>query len=435
MREALERPDHRSDRVSLAAADIGQMDSDSTSGNARMMAVAAGGTMDAQSVLSAQILMALDDARTAKTLLQHPAMSRPANKAALRRFEKAFNDREREFERLHSYVSDSASHAECWGQLRSIRTDFHDTLRESLAFLGALLVRQSEMDERYTAVVDTLLWELASVAPPGVDWPSVTIAVGDAFSPLAGTVRTRYPDFTIWALPVVGHEVGHLLVQELRSLSANARSQDFPLVDLAARQAKDNANPALHDLMIRELLADLIGVWSLGPAFACSSILLRFTPRDADKIIARHPPEVERVYVVLRGLRRVDPEYADLVSMLEAIWADLLTPLNLAPLANPEAAILDACVEDAMAILDEHLSGARYAGRTYARSLVQPLATGQLAPAEIAAKYNIRDIANAAWIARLRSWGDVAIARHVDDLAMAACREVAALPGKGAMSQ
>jgi hypothetical protein len=388
--------------------------------------------MDAQSVLRAQIMVALDDLQTAEAVLKNQAVRQLLRHAALERLEDAFRNQRSDLKSIERDLATGAPARECWGRLRSARTDTQESLRDSLALLGGLLVRQSRLDDEYSAVVSALVSELASVTPMGIAWPSVTIAVGDAFSPLAGTIQTRYPEFSIWALPIVGHEAGHVVVQEVKALTPSARSYEFPLVELAAEQAEAYGGGGLGDLIARELFADFFGVWALGPAYACSSILLRFSPGRADKVVARHPPELLRTHLILWALERVDPGYADVIALLSRLWRELLVPFGLEPLGGDDAARIEQHLEELMSKADQHLSKARYKGREDVQMLVGPLTSGVLSPSKVAAAYTIRDVMNAAWIARLREWSHPKTVALVERSAMTACRGFVEIHQSGA---
>lgn len=392
----------------------------------------AGGTVDAHSVMRAQIMVALDDLRAAEAVLKNQAVRQPLRDAALEHLEDAFRKHQNDLDAIDRDLAAAAPLQECWGRLRSTRTDIQESLRDSLALLGGLLVRQSRLDEDYSTVVSALLAELASVAPIGIAWPSVTIAVGDAFSPLAGTIRTRYPEFSIWALPIIGHEAGHVVVQEVKALAGNARSYEFPLVELAAEHAEMYGGGGLGDLIVRELFADFFGTWVLGAAYACSSILLRFSPWQADKVVARHPPERLRTHLILQTLQRVDPGYTDVITALSDLWREMLVPLELEPLGAEDAARIEQHLEELIPRVRQHFPKARYGRREHVQELVGPLTTGSLSPSKVAATYTIRDVMNAAWISRLRHWGHPNMVGLVGRSAMTVCHEIVKVRRSGA---
>jgi hypothetical protein len=375
-------------------------------------------------------MTALEDLRAAEAVLKNQAVRQPLRDAALEQLENAFRMQQNDLEAIKKDLA-TAQPKECWGRLRSVRTSTQESLRDSLAILGGLLVRQSGLDEDYGAVVSALLAELASVAPYGVAWPSVTIGVGDAFNPLVGTIRTRYPEFSIWALAIIGHEAGHVVVQEVKDLTPDARRYEFPLVEFAAEKAGTYGGGGLGDRIVREFFADFFGTWVLGAAYACSSILLRFSPWQANKVVARHPPERLRTHLILQTLRRVDPGYADVITPLSDLWRELLAPFRLKPLGGKDAVRIEQLVEELIPRMNQHFPKARYEGRKKVKKLVGPLTTGSLSPSKIAAAYTIRDVMNAAWIARLQQWDNPDMIARAARSAMTACHEIAKVPKLG----
>ena len=139
---------------------------------------------------------------------------------------------------------------------------------------------------------------------------------------------------------------------------------------------------------MRELFADFYGAWVLGAAYACSSILLRFSPSQADNVVAHHPPERLRTHLILQTLERVDPGYADVISALSDLWRELLVPFGLEPLGGGDAARIEQYLEEMIARVNQHLPKARYGGRKDVQKLVGPLTTGSLSPSKIAAFHN-----------------------------------------------
>ena len=330
---------------------------------------------------------------------------------------------------------------QCWGRLRSVRTQTEKTLRESLAFLAGLLVRRARLDVGFCAVVERLLGELAGVMPPQISWAKgVILDVGDSFTPMSSIIRTRFPEFTVWALPIVGHEVGHVVMQELRRLSPDARSHAYPLVELAAvhgeayvragkkppRGGASARAKALGDTFVRELFGDFFAVYALGVSYACSALLVRFEPWQADLPDSAHPPQVERAHLIVRTLREVHGGFGNVADILDETWNQLLSSCGV-PAADKETAVprLDGLAAAFLATAERHLSDARYLGRQTASSLVASLEPGQGQPAAPTGS-SIRDVLNAAWIARLRKWDAPKDVEAIESSAMKLCRRIAA---------
>jgi hypothetical protein len=385
--------------------------------------------MDARSVLLAHIRAAHDDVSTAQAVLENVAGA--GETSAHERLITALRDRARDLTSLERDLADGADLSACWGRLRSVRTSIRGSLRDSLAFLGAYFVQREQLDGGYGLVARGLLDELAARMPRGITWPTVTLAVGDAFSPLTGSVWTRFPEFTVWALPMLGHEAGHVAVQEVKALSDNATAYTFPLVTKAVEHGPAQSDDGSGERLARELFADFFGAWTLGLAYACSAMLTRFNPRNADQPIAHHPPERDRVHLILQAIRRLDPGYADVAGLLHTRWSQLLAPFGLQPPAPKTADRLDSLVEELIDQADQHFPKVRFTGREAAQELAGPLAKAASTGSRIAPKYDIREVTNAAWIARLRHFDDPDLVRKVGRTAMAECLAVVAPPVTG----
>ncbi|MCW2701731.1 MAG: hypothetical protein JWQ45_3266 [Blastococcus sp.] len=384
--------------------------------------------MDARSVLDARLLLARDDLRCAEEILTSPAVTGGGPTAALDSFADDLRLRALDLDAIARDVARNGDLRSGWGRLQGVRTDIEHSLRDSLAYLGALYVQQQRLDDDYGAVAGAVLGELAAAMPPQVSWPTVTLAVGDAFSPLTRTVWTRFPEFSVWALPMLGHEAGHVATQELRTLRQDARAFTFPLALLAGAARTGETTQGLGDRLNREFIADFFGVWSLGPAYACSAVLLRFSPGSADRIVAHHPPELERTHLILETLTCLDGGYADVVTALRRLWAELVTPFGLHAPEADETAPLDDLVADLARLAARLFPRAAFTSRTAVQELAGLLEQRARTPSEIAASYSLREIVNAAWIARLRHWDDETTVRRLEALAMAACRTAVAPP-------
>ena len=334
---------------------------------------------------------------------------------------------------------------ECWRRLRSVRIQTEKTLQESLALLAGLLVQRARLDSGFCAVANALLAELSEVMPPQISWAKgVILDVGDSFTPMSSMIRTRFPEFTVWALPIVGHEVGHVVMQELRRLKPDARSHAYPLVELAAKHSEAYVRAgrkpprghararaqALGDTFVRELFSDFFAVYALGASYACSTLLVRFEPSQADLPDSAHPPPVERAHLIVRALRDVHDVFGDVADMLEKTWNQLLSSCGV-PAADKETAVprLDDLAAAFSATAERHLSDLRYSGWETASPLTAPLEQGR-GPSTAPPGCSIRDVMNAAWIARLRQWDTPQTVEAIEGSAMDLCRQVAGLAAR-----
>ena len=298
----------------------------------------------------------------------------------------------------------------CWEELGSISEDAGDLLAECLAFLEGALVRSAGIDEGVCDIVDRLLDELSHFTE--VPWARLSILGDDdhVFA-LADIVRVRFPEFTLWGVPVAGHEFGHVV------------SRATPVI----AQALAALGP--DEPRWRELFSDLYATWTLGPAFACTTVLTRFRPAHAPRS-ATHPPDAERVHVVLRTLEFLHDESGSPYGLA-------LTTLRRAWGAGGLADELSAEIRDGLDYTADQLLGklrvaaplAAYAGWADARDFARLLAERAEPPPACAHGVAMRDVLNAAWHSRLRGWsaGTLDLER-LDARVLALARVAAAHP-------
>jgi hypothetical protein len=172
-------------------------------------------------------------------------------------------------------------------------------------------------------------------------------------------------------------------------------------------------------------------VYALGASYACSALLVRFEPWQADLPDSTHPPQVERAHLIVHALRNIHGGFGNVAEILDMTWNQMLSSCGV-PAADKETAVprLDDLAAAFSATAERHLADARYLGRQTARSLVASLEPGQ-GQSAAATGSSIRDVLNAAWIARLRKWDAPGDVEDIESSAMNLCRRIAGLPGRG----
>ncbi len=215
-----------------------------------------------------------------------------------------------------------------WKQYREKRLEeYRPIFTDYVDFLRGLAVRDVGFDEGVCQLADELMSDNVFLVP--IYWESFTVLSRDESvgKTHAKIIRLPFPEWTIWALPLVAHEVG-LLISE-RSLSdwmaSDERIDGVPVKDFVESHT-GNTWPigALHDC-----LADAFATFAMGPAYAFATILLRFDPVDAYVNIADQASHAKRAAVVLEMLRHMDAtaefsQYAGIVSLLEEAWQEAL---------------------------------------------------------------------------------------------------------------
>ena len=161
---------------------------------------------------------------------------------------------------------------------------------------------------------------------------------GDFFADMTEIIRLRFPEFTIWNLPIVGHEFGHFVGRELRKRIKDRKGQRDFIKEIIEQEGKQNSTEdekKKEEDYLYEHLADIFATYSLGPAFAFTSILLKFNPNQSqDGEI--HPSNVKRVYIILKTLEKMNTlpgenqgiNYQHLIRQLRESWHVSLNKLE-----------------------------------------------------------------------------------------------------------
>ena len=279
---------------------------------------------------------------------------------------------------------------QAWHDYTRLYQDCQEIFRETLELIGGLALRDKYDDERLFIFADELIHVCAKTT---LNQPSLTVpAQEEALSMTVGRiVRLRFPDWSIWTLPFVAHEFGHVVIEEkegLRDLVADEVAtlmQQEPIYRLLSdediEKAEERANgyklcsteefaailydafnvfPQTEDFQqglaqlgrehlitlmaskitsyahqIEELVADAFATYNMGPAYACSALLIRFNPALAYQDTLEHPGDAKRARVIIEMLKMLNQEekgrsrasvgpYDAVIEELENIWGELL---------------------------------------------------------------------------------------------------------------
>jgi hypothetical protein len=223
----------------------------------------------------------------------------------------------------------------------------------------------------------------------------------------------RFPEWTIWAVPLTAHELGQVVIKEADGL----------LEEYVRSQIRRNKTKQQH---MRVLLADAFATYVMGPAYACSAILLRFNPRAAHHDRGMYPSDAKRAYVVLSMLKKmykkdapVLAKYGDILEKLETAWNAALvngqTTVKGAPSHNEEQ--LDLWTSFVMNELSN--AYAMYEGNLWDTTYdaLELLLRNEVPKDKLAGQEEWRDVLNAAWAYRINKPDEYHnIARQAEEL-------------------
>jgi hypothetical protein len=246
------------------------------------------------------------------------------------------------------------------------------------------------------AIADQMprLWE----AVDGWTWSSLTLPSRMEQNALtsSGVLRIGFPEWTIWALPLVQHDFGRMFVNRCEPTAAD-----------------------------EGLLADACATIVTGPAYACAALLLRLDPQ---RVRAGGASEAEtlRSATIIRALSEVTSKATDMVlpeltKRLKGEWRDAVRAAGGQPELFDQAIgspAVETAVKHALQLMST-TSTVEDAGPLWATSwasvttIAMQLKAGQADRIDLPAAGDggkkpvaLTFLLNAAWLARIGSAPD-----------------------------
>src|SRR6266508_3431553 len=160
---------------------------------------------------------------------------------------------------------------QCWDAFAIEQKACRDLFRECLVVVQGALLRSAALDNGLCPIADALLRGLGQRSAVG--WDRFTILGEEALIvPLADIIRLRFPDLTVWSLPVAAHEFGHFVERDLTVVDKDNVAR-APVQEILSNEG---AREDRHRNWLREHFADLYATWTVGPAYAWACIHLGF---------------------------------------------------------------------------------------------------------------------------------------------------------------
>jgi hypothetical protein len=297
---------------------------------------------------------------------------------------------------------------EMWQTYGKLRRQSRLLYRECMAFLQGAVSRSVGLDDGLCRLGDALVDELSERA--NVPWRRMTVlAEEESFAELAQIIRVRFPELSVWNLPAVAHEFGHLATSELRSKVRDDRQWrvERPIQDLIGEAADQRGWDHRH-----ELFADAFATYTLGPAYLGACVLLRFDASTATEDPPRHPSPAKRVHAMLGVLESMDQKegfatpFASSRTKISTLWTRATAAAGTtSEIADPDRQEIETLVDRIWNVLEMQRRELRYTGMPRARELAHELGEG---PAEARDDEQLADVVNAAWLARLDRWDEEA---------------------------
>jgi hypothetical protein len=317
--------------------------------------------------------------------------------------------------------------AQAWHDYRRVYENSQDLFRESLEFLGGLVFRQKAVPRAIYGVADALVRDMAKTGKKhSLTVPSSHDAVKRTFGRI---IRLRYPEWTMWTLPLTAHAYGYVMVEEPPAAGA---PRVAVLADGAAQliAVEEGAGNDRVSSFLREYYTDAFATFTMGPAYACAAMLLRFNPACEQRDAASDLIRGEVILEMLRhmgGAPGLMNQYTGVIEQLKLRWSLILQRTRpAAALNDEERQQLSANVEQFYRLLDRRFLYSRYSGADLSRAFQwagewnRQLEESKLKLRlpDIPIESSLRDVLNAAWLSRLDHPDDV---ERISDIAHELC--------------
>ena len=274
-------------------------------------------------------------------------------------------------------------------------------------------MRAERLDDGLFPIADELVWELASKVEK---FPPITILAESEYTGhRARIIRLRYPAASVWDLPVVAHEFGHVVARDGRPLDF----RELAKVDKVDAELKE------------EHYADIFATYALGPAFACTAILHRFDPSNAHPAIElTHPGDVKRVYCILETLRKMEDSWSNLFRWVDEKvskpWEASLAAVGQRwDLHRKVVEELDGWLEKVLGLFKgDRIQNVKYANESWNRAHILADRLGREEPPESALDKSdtVCNLLNAAWCCRIEQAENSDQVRAISDRVIEWCR-------------
>jgi hypothetical protein len=281
------------------------------------------------------------------------------------------------------------SGADQYKRAEDLRSGVRAIAADCLALEQSLDLRTQSSAHGVCIVADALLREYsAAVQKPRSHF--VLISEAEHFGPYSAAVHLGYGGLGFWSLSKTAHEFGHLWAAEDAFCGS---LQDAFLENHATDWTESHR---------KELFADVVGVYLLGPAFAFAGLLLDFSPAGT-KPSETHPTGDQRAHCVLYALEATldhheplhKPTADEAHRQLFNYWIQARAAAEWqSSLAN--AGDLEYAAEFAIGRLWDELPQAMYHNIPQAHAVKNRLAE----PVRTGPALECRDVVNGAWLAR-----------------------------------
>lgn len=296
-----------------------------------------------------------------------------------------------------------------WRDYAEVYNASQDIFRESREIMGGLAFREKNSDDaRLCQIAEDIVLDctrnagtIPSLPVPGHEVVSRT---------LARVVRMRLPEWTLWTLPLVAREYGKVVLDEFTAVAEFVEAQHAAFAAEAGSSGDAALELAKYDL--RSLLADAFAAYTMGPAYGYAAVTLALNPADRT-LASRLRAEVICAVLEQDASRDRRSPFAAEVKYLRNEWRTLQRRIGMPERLGKPAIIgdlLDAIAPDvyelrypvrAKGVLGRPGEHGYVVARRWAEEWLAAIDHELPTPSSASAASSIRDVLNAAWLARI----------------------------------
>lgn len=200
--------------------------------------------------------------------------------------------------------------------------DLHNIWDEAFALISGLCVRHEGLDGGLCQIADAIIEEINWVQErvftvPGRGNPGTVSQI----------VHLAFPEWSIWALPLTANSLWNLAIRDKNAtygnISTDLLRSMLEVCSDNSKELEDSARMLWTDQSFQDCLADVFGVFSLGPAYACACICQHLALDPTNK-------NAEQRALAMFHVLSLEPDYQTIVEYLQRQWREIVpTPGTL----------------------------------------------------------------------------------------------------------
>jgi hypothetical protein len=305
-----------------------------------------------------------------------------------------------------------AALVQLWQDYTRLAESAESLFGEIVELISGLALRDRSVDPWLFKIADRLVGWYAQRTSDSLDAVTVPSVRGAVARTLVRIVGLRFPEWSVWALPLIAYEFAYQYFRSGGYQGAKLKAQiekDLPGV-WEGNQVEGQA----------VLLADAFATFTTGPAYLLAAINLRLSPQETARALV--------IFRVLEGLDQRGIFGADFLEEFRAGWQR--SPASGRGLAPAEAQKLKDFADAALKALGmSYLPPTKYSVEkdwSRVKEIHQHWAEDIMVPGIPLEIRNIQrltpiDVLNAAWFCRLKGVADarpleVAVRKYYDQI-------------------